>query len=204
MRSGDARLFTGHFAFERRAIHYHSYDIGNRRVLIFLDGKLRAEEMKDALERLEKEKEETGNDDKEQFYNANHGMGTIAVITDLKTRDGKEINGKGVYSFLKQRVNIEQLYDTFKNTLEADRSYMRDDYQLEGWMFINFVAILLYYKVYNLLVDKKVLKKYSIKDVLLHLELVHKLKISNTWITSEIPKKTANLLKRLEIHITND
>ncbi len=56
-------------------------------------------------------------------------------------------------------------------------------------MFINFVAILLYYKVYNLLVDKKALKKYSIKDVLLYLERVHKLKIGDKWITSEIPKK---------------
>ncbi len=202
LRSGDARLFTGHFVFERRAIHYHSYDIGNRRMLIFLDDKLRAEEMKDALERLEKEREETGNDDKEQFYNANHRMGTIAVITDLKTRDGKEINGKEVYSFLKQRVNIEQLYDTFKNTLEADRSYMRDDYQLEGWMFINFIAILLYYKLYNLLVDKDALSKYSIKDVLLHLERIQKLRIGDKWITAEIPKKTRTLLEKLEVCIT--
>ena len=40
-------------------------------------------------------------------------------------------------------------FDTFKNTLNADRSYMRDDYQLEGWMVVNFVALMFYYSVYT-------------------------------------------------------
>ena len=201
VRSGDMRKFNGHFVFEKRPIHYYSYSLDKRRIFFFLDERLRTEEMKDAIQRANDEEKSKEDQDKskEQFYEMNHRMGTIAVITDLQTDNGEEI-----YSFLKQRVNIEQLYDTFKNTLEADRSYMRDDYQLEGWMFINFVAILLYYKIYNLLVDKKALNKYSIKDVLLYLERVHKLKIDNTWITSEIPKKTANLLEKLEIHITND
>ncbi len=195
IRSADARRFTGHFVFERRAIHYHSYDVENRRVSIFLDDKLRAEEMKDAVQRLD-------DSTREQFYDANHRMGTIAVITDLKTKDGKEISGKEIYSFLKQRVNIEQLYDTLKNTLEADRSYMRDDYQLEGWMFINFIAMLLYYRLYNLLVDKEALNNYSIKDVLLHLERIQKLKIGDNWVLSEVPKKTRKLLEKLEVCIT--
>lgn len=195
IRSADARRFTGHFVFERRAIHYHSYDVGNRRVLVFLDDKLRAEEMKNAVQRLD-------DSTREQFYDSNHRMGTIAVITDLKTKDGEEIDGKEIYSFLKQRVNIEQLYDTFKNTLEADRSYMRDDYQLEGWMFINFIVILLYYRLYNLLAAKDTLDNYSIKDVLLHLERIQKLKIGDKWVTSEIPKKTRNLLEKLEVCIT--
>ncbi len=201
VRSGDMRRFSGHFIFERRPIHYYSYSLDKRKVFLFLDEKLKTEEMKDAIQRANDEEKSKDEQDKsrEQFYEMNHRMGTIAIITDLQTNCGED-----VYSFLKQRVNIEQLYDTFKNTLEADRSYMRDDYQLEGWMFINFVAILLYYKIYNLLVDKKVLKKYSIKDVLLHLERVHKLKIGDKWITSEVPRKTANLIEKLEIHITND
>ena len=45
--------------------------------------------------------------------------------------------------------------------------------------------------------NKKAPKKYSIKDILLHLEQVHKLKIDNAWVTSGIPKKTANLLENL-------
>jgi hypothetical protein len=72
-------------------------------------------------------------------------------------------------------------------------------------MLVNFVAILLYYKVYNLFVDKKAPNRYSAKETWPHRERVHKLKRDNTWITSEIPEKTVNPpLEKLEMHITND
>ncbi|MEK7787921.1 MAG: hypothetical protein AAB658_21155, partial [Chloroflexota bacterium] len=65
---------------------------------------------------------------------------------------------------------------------------MRNDAQLEAWMLINFIALLMHYKIYNTLTRKKLLKKHSIKDILLHLSRVHKLKIQQEWILSEIPK----------------
>jgi hypothetical protein len=197
IRSGNLRRFCGHFVFEKRSIHYYFYDVGTRRVFVFLDDRLRAEEMKDAIKRLGADEES-----RSRFYELSHRMGTVSVITDLKVRDGKEVSGEEVYSFLKQRLGIEQLYDTFKNTLEADRSYMRDDYQLEGWMFIGFVTMLLYYRLYNLLAEKKALKEYSVKDAILHLERIQKLRIGDRWVVSEIPKKTIDLLQKLEVHIT--
>ncbi len=53
-------------------------------------------------------------------------MGTISVITNLK------VSGEIVYDMLKSRADIEQSYDTFKNTINADRTFMRDDYQMQG------------------------------------------------------------------------
>ena len=47
-------------------------------------------------------------------------MGKIAVVTDLK------VSGEVVYEMLKTRVDIEQCYDTFKNTIHAGRTYVRD------------------------------------------------------------------------------
>jgi hypothetical protein len=43
------------------------------------------------------------------------------VVTDTKE------SAEDVF-FPKGRTEIEQAFDTFKNTLHADRSYMRDDY----------------------------------------------------------------------------
>ena len=70
-----------------------------------------------------------------EYFAAQHWMGTIAVLTDL------EEDGERIFELLKSRVDIEQLYDTFKNTIHADRSYMRDDYQLNGWLSVNFIAM---------------------------------------------------------------
>lgn len=103
--------------------------------------------------------------------------------------------GERIYNLLKSRVEIEIMFDAFKNVLNADRTYMRDDYQMEGWMFINFIALVFYYRLYRHLVDNSLLKKYSPNDVLIHLSRIYKLKIQDEWITSEIPKKTRNILE---------
>ena len=72
-------------------------------------------------------------------------MGTISVITNLK------VSGEIVYDMLKSRMEVEQAYDTFKNTIHADRSYMRDDHQMQGWIFVNFIALMMHYRIYAML-----------------------------------------------------
>jgi transposase len=196
LRKTDKSGFAGYFLFENRAIWYYNYEIsdGNlkgKNLYVFLDIKLKAEEEKDYLSRI-------GNDDKysfESFMNIQHRQGTISVISDL------DLPGERIYYLLKSRIEIEQMFDVFKNTLHADRSFMRDDYHMEGWMFINFIALLFYYKIYNLLSKKELLKKHSPKNVLLELSRIRKLKILDNWHTSEVPKKARVILEKLELPI---
>ena len=129
------------------------------------------------------------------YFQAQHRMGTIAVLTDL------DEDGERIFELLKSRVDIEQLYDTFKNTIHADRSYMRDDYQLNGWLFVNFIAMMLYYRIYNLLVSHGMLRRYSPMDVIEHLSRVQMLNVDGRWIMTEIPKKTREIMAQLEIPV---
>ena len=99
-------------------------------------------------------------------------------------------------------LRLKQVFDTFKNTLNADRSFMRDDLGLQGWMFVNFVALLFYYRIYDLLLQSEVLDKYSPRDVIMHLSRVFKLKIGDKWVLSEIPKSTKALIEKLKIQIS--
>ena len=92
-----------------------------------------------------------GSNDK--FRRIRERMGTISVVND------HYVSGEIVYDVLKSRVDIEQPYDTFKNTIYGDRTYMRDDNQLNGWVFVNFIALILYYRIYNLLIEHDALKK---------------------------------------------
>jgi hypothetical protein len=66
---------------------------------------------------------------------------------------------------------------------------MRDDFQLQVWMFVNFIALTLHYRIYALLKSHDMLGKYSPKDVMEHLERISTLKTGNEWKISEIPKK---------------
>jgi hypothetical protein len=54
---------------------------------------------------------------------------------------------------------------------------MRDDYQLNGWLFVNFISMMLYYRIYNLLVSHIMLRKYSPMDVPEHLSRVQTLSV---------------------------
>ena len=72
---------------------------------------------------------------------------------------------------------------------------------INGCMLVNFVSMLLYYRIYNLLLSKDMLGKYSPRDVLVHLARVHKLKIGDEWVTSEIPKKARTIIEKLQLPI---
>ncbi len=132
------------------------------------------------------------------YFQAQHRMGTIAVITDL------DEEGERIFELLESRVDIEQLYDTFKNIVHADRSCMRDGCQLNGWLLVNFIAMMLYYRIYNLLVSHDMLKRYSPVDVLEHLSRVQMLSVNGQWIMTEIPKKTREIINKLEIPVIHN
>ncbi len=193
IQSGDKKSFDGHFLFEKRVIWYYEREKNNRRIIVFLDEKLKAEEEKDFITHID-----NGKKPMDDYFDRQFNIGTIAVVAKTS------FNADEIFEHLKARVEIESLFDTFKNLLHADRSYMRDEAHLQGWMFVNFVSLLLYYKIYELLINKDLLANCSPKDVILHLSRIYKLKIEGKWILSEIPKKSRKIIEKLDItvHIT--
>lgn len=192
IESGNRQKLNGCFLFQNRHIWYDEQDVGERRVIIYLDQALKTDEERCFVLHVKDKKKKM-----KELYEKQYHMGTIAVITNYKRGDAEKI-----YSLLKGRLEIEQVLDTFKNTLKADKTYMRNDYQMEGWLFINFISLLLYYKIYALLMQKKMLHKYSPKDVLMHFSRIHKIKIGDAWMTAEIPKKSQTLMDKLGVSIT--
>ncbi len=190
IKQAGKKQFDGHFLFENRVIWHYEHQIDEKRIVTFLDDSLKVEEERDFLIRAKGDKLKM-----EEFYEYESELGTISIIT--KTN----LPAQRIFELLKCRIEIEVTFDTFKNVLNADRSYMRDNFSMEGWMFVNFIALLLYYKIYGLLVYKDALSKYSPRDVILHLSRIFHVKIGNNWIVSEIPKKTRLLIEKMEIDL---
>jgi len=113
--------FDGYFLFEKRVIWHCEREVRGRRVILFLDERLKVEEEKDFILHVE-----DGELEIEDFWKREGMFGTIAVITDTG------YSAEEVYGLLKSRVEIEVLFDTYKNLLHADRSYLREDRQLRG------------------------------------------------------------------------
>ena len=124
-------------------------------------------------------------------------MGTLALLTNCT-----EWSAQRVYQAYKTRGAVEQMFDVFKNLLEADRTYMHNDKAMESWMFINFLSLLFYYRLYNLLLEKELLKKYAVNDLLVFANPIRKVNIRGVWFTSEYPAKISKILEKLGTPIT--
>lgn len=188
--------FSHFFKFQDRFIFCSFKQLNDGRTLYtFLDDHLRVEEERSFLNRMETQKEEklTILD----FHGRTHMLGTFSIITNLKEKQPQDI-----YKMYKARMEVETAFDAFKNTLEADRSYMHSDESFEGWMFINYLALVAYWRMLKVLMEKELLIKYSISDLIMHLSCIRKVKINGCWHLAEITDKTRRLLTKLGCHIT--
>jgi transposase len=185
-----------HFKFRERYIFCTIKKIKEDKFLYtFLDDRLKLEEEQSYLNRIDIQKEDRLSI--KEFHQKAHSFGTFSIVTNLKGKPPLEI-----YELYKSRMEVETAFDAFKNTLEADRSYMQNDQALEGWMFINYIALLAYWRILKLLVKNELLSKFSIKDLLIHLSHVKKIKINGHWHLSEVTNKTKKLLTTLGYAIT--
>jgi hypothetical protein len=64
-----------------------------------------------------------------------------------------------------------------------------------------FIALMLHYRIFNLLRKRDLLKHYSPRDVIEHLERISRLKIRCEWKYSEIPKISWKIKEELDLHI---
>jgi transposase len=193
LSSGDMKKLDGFFQFDERVVWYYSA-VRRRRgkkkkkiVVVYFDPSLKTEEERDFLSHVSEGKAKM-----EEYYERQRILGTISVLTDVEEAEPEEI-----FQLLKSRIDVEQLFDTLKNTLHADRTYMRDDHHLQGWMFVNFVAMLIYYRLYTELRSRKLLRKHSPHDVIVHLSRIQKLFVGGRWVLSEVPKTSREISEQL-------
>jgi len=186
----DKKNMSGYFSFANRTIWYQKQESLN----LFVDEELRMEEERSYLRRIETHPEDYSI---EAFHERSHTFGTIALLSNLTDTTPEKI-----YSQYKSRGAIEQLFDSFKNLLDADKTYMRTDEGLEGWMFIHYIALTWYYKIYSALMDQNLLTKFSVNDVLQRASKIKKININDQWYTSEITAKSKNLLDNIAKPIT--
>ena len=160
---------------------------------MYLDETLKAKEEKDYLQRLEANIE---NYSHEGFMEKQATFGSIAFHTNLSD------NPKEIYTLYKTRCEIEQLFDFLKNLLDQDSTYLQDKYAVESWAFLNHISLMLVYLLFSRLKSARLLHKFSVQDLLIHLKFIQYLYINNSWSVSEIPAKTQELLDALQLPIT--
>lgn len=181
------------FKFEDRYIWYVKYTITQGTIVLFMDEKLKVNEKKDYLDRIEKLPEEFT---KEGYKSKLNRFGTIAIITNIENPEAEDI-----YTNYKSRNEVEVMFDGYKNILKADRTYMQNEDALEGFIFVNHIALQWYYMIYKLLKENKLLKKYSVTDFIKLLMEIKKVRVNETWLDEPSINRISTLLESLNISI---
>lgn len=196
LRSGNKKDMDGYFDFKGRYIWYKIVNNDKDRIVIYMDVNLKVCEEKDYLDRVKKYPEEYSD---KSFFEKQYRMGTLSLMSNRG-----EYDPESLYSTYKSRLEIEQMFDVYKNTLDADKTYMQCSEALNGWTFINHLALLVYYRIYKNLQDKKMTSKVSVDDILIQLSHINKIKINDKWMMQEIPTKTEKLMAKCSMfeHIT--
>jgi hypothetical protein len=210
LQQPDFKKEMQYFIFQDRIIWYYSYQKDDYKMITFLDERLRIDEEKDYLSRINTLPEKYS---KADFDKKLHHFGTLTMIykidekntnTEEKKKKKKKTEKEKpheqiVYESYKQRNEIEVMFDSYKNCLDADVTYMQNRYVMEGWLFANFVAMIAYYKLYVKLRQADLLNKYSPKDIIELSKAIYKMKIRGEWHLSEITKKTQRLFNKIDI-----
>ena len=187
----NKKMWDGYFTFNGKIIWHKK----TKNVTLYLNQELKIAEEKDYLKRVEAKKE---NYTIETFYEKQQHFGTLALLTKPNNTNTSE----DIYIEYKSRTNIETMFDALKNTIDADRTYMQNNEAMEGWMFVNHIALQLYYTIYQKLLEQKLLKKYSVTDFLKFTHRIKKVKINDCWRLAEITKPINALLEKVNLHIT--
>jgi transposase len=217
LERSDFKKEMPYFIFQERVIWYYSYQKGDYKLITFLDEALRVKEERDYLSRIDTHPESYS---KNKFDEKLHGFGTLTIVYKMtgkeednpkKTKEWKQKQKKNkktekevsveqtVYQSYKQRNEIEVMFDSYKNYLDADVSYMQNRYVAEGWLFANFIAMIAYYKLYVRLRQAELLNKYSPKDIIELSKAICKVKIRGVWHPTEMTEKTRKLFAKIEI-----
>ena len=86
--------------------------------------------------------------------------------------------------------------------LDALTSYMQDDERLEGWMFINFIALHIFFMIRRRLVESNLARKMSTREAIRIMCRQRIVRLNDEWRMAEASSKDKSQLEALGVPIT--
>jgi hypothetical protein len=193
---GDFKVKNHRFIWQGRVIWYYQHEVSGRCFITYLDDRLRVEEEQDYLRRITTYPDgytEGGYEERLRRF------GTLTLTYHMEGPHTPQ----EVYTAYKQRNEIEMMFDSYKTFLKADVSYMQNRHVLEGWLFVNFIAMIAYYKLYTKLGETGLVGKYSPLDIIEMSKAVYQMRIGGNWHLAEVTAKVRKLLAKAGIDYLN-
>jgi len=172
------------FIFRDRGINAGMKDLGDKILYMYEDTSLRAEEETNMIRKIE-----DGEIKQEDLALERNKLGKFAILSNMRS-DPKEI-----YELYKSREEVEVAFDAMKNELENDKAYLHTTDGLRGYFFISFISLYIYFSILEVLKEKKVLQKISVKEALFELSKIYVISYGARRTLAEIPERSKEIVE---------
>jgi hypothetical protein len=174
------------FTWEGRAIDCWTGRCWGYYAYRFEDASLRADERYDKY----KAEEEKGIEPKDL-----EKAGNILLLSSL------DLPAKDIYRMYKMRSAVENFFDTAKNGLYGDSTYMRTDAHIMGYNFVTFLAFCIWHDIHTRLETAGLEHRYSPANVLRKFAAVKMYHMSDGPKMSAVPKDVRELGEKIGIDL---
>lgn len=121
--------------------------------------------------------------------------GKILLVSNV------DLAPEDVFLMYIKRDTVEKHYDTYKSILEADKLYLQDNESLFGHLFISFLSPYGYAKIQNCIQKADLTSKYSPGDLIERFRKVYMLDLDCQIILTEVPEKSDEIEKKLNLNL---
>ena len=191
MESKGIRAYTGTFTFSERSIFYlvqqdivvekkrgrpkegeRNYTVKQDLIITYMDQTMKTKEIGDYSKRLSSGRSGYSLDDLQKKESA---MGTLTL------RSCVDLEPQKLYETYKEREIIEDANKAYKHVLDDNASWMQDEKAYQGWLFLNHISLMLYYRLFNPIKQKGMVSRYSVEDVMAMMKRVKIQRVNNQW-----------------------
>ncbi len=175
--------WKGSFLYRGRPIRWGTKGTEYGTLFAFEDPLLKGEEEQALLRKVEANKLTMA-----MFEQKRRLAGTICLVSDM------DKDGIDMFDLYKGREDVELAFDTMKNRLESDKTYLRSDEAVRGYFLATFLAMRIYFKILKSLREKGLTNKISVEEVLFELSKVTKIvEKSGREYFAKIPKRARRM-----------
>ena len=125
----------------------------------------------------------------------------MTISGDILIVSNMDVDVNEIFMLYKKRDGVENLFDVYKTTLNADRTYLRDDASIFGHVFVSFLSLYGYCAIHQLIKKAGLDNKFSPIDLLEEYSKVYRVDCGDKVLLSEVPKKVHKLDRKLETNI---
>lgn len=177
---------SGHFLWEGRAINYGKGEFWGYHAYRFEDLELRAKEIGDKY----KAEAEKGRELKDMDR-----AGHIMILSSMN------LDPYQIYRMFKMRCSVENFFDTMKNDLSGDATYLSDDLKVMGYNFVTFLAYCIWWEIRSRLESADLCSRFSPEDVIRKFSAVNVFYTDRGPFIGDVPKDVRTLAEGMGLTV---